>query len=147
MFDVGWSEFLIIIVVLLIVVGPKDLPRVVRAFGQWTGKARGYARDFQRTIEEAVDANEMAAVRKEIEMANRELAEISRTQVDLDTKLDLEEGGKKDPQAAQFAAPSAAPAPAPADPATTPAALQAQAQSAPAASPPSAANEPPARTA
>lgn len=101
MFDIGWSEILVIMVVVLLVVGPKDLPRVVRTFGQWTGKARGYARDFQRTIEEAAEENELAAVRKEIELANRELADIQRQKVDLDGKVDIDPE-PADPQAAQF---------------------------------------------
>lgn len=125
MFDIGWSELLVILVVILVVVGPKDLPRIVRTFGQWSGKARSYARDFQRTIEEAAEESEMAAIRKEIEVANRELAETSKASVNLDASVKLDEAAG-DPQAAQFAgstltratsdeaAPAGAPAPAPA---------------------------------
>ena len=78
MFDIGWQELLILMLIALIVVGPKDLPRIVRTAGQWMGKARGYARDFQRTIEEAADATEMDAVKKEIDEANKELANARR---------------------------------------------------------------------
>lgn len=101
MFDIGWSEILVILVVLLVVVGPKDLPRIVRTFGQWSGKARSYARDFQRTIEEAAEESEMSAIRKEIELANKELAETQRAAVNLDTTIKLDDAA--DPQAAQFA--------------------------------------------
>lgn len=101
MFDIGWSELLVILVVALIVVGPKDLPRIVRTFGQWSGKARAYARDFQRTIEEAAEETEMASIRKEIEMANRELADIQRSPVNLDTVVKLEDG-ESDPPVKQF---------------------------------------------
>ena len=73
MFDIGWQEIIILMLIALIVVGPKDLPRVVKTAGQWMGKARGYARDFQRTIEEAADATEIDAVKKEIDEANKEL--------------------------------------------------------------------------
>ena len=73
MFDIGWQEIIILMLIALIVVGPKDLPRIVKTAGQWMGKARGYARDFQRTIEEAADATEIDAVKKEIDEANREL--------------------------------------------------------------------------
>ncbi len=102
MFDIGWSEFLVILVVILVVVGPKDLPRIVRTFGQWSGKARSYARDFQRTIEEAADETEMAAIRKEIEVANRELAETTKMSVNLDSSVKLDDV-TGDPQPAQFA--------------------------------------------
>lgn len=78
MLDIGWTEILVILVIALIVVGPRDLPKVVRTVGQWMGKARGYARDFQRTIEEAADYTEMDAIKKEIDEANRELRESQR---------------------------------------------------------------------
>ncbi len=91
MFDIGWTELLVILVVILVVVGPKDLPRIVRTFGQWSGKARAYARDFQRTIEEAAEETEMAAIRKEIEIANKELAETTKGSVSLDSSLKLDE--------------------------------------------------------
>ncbi len=78
MFDIGWQELIILMLIALIVVGPKDLPRIVKTAGQWMGKARGYARDFQRTIEEAADATEIDAVKKEIDEANRELSTAQR---------------------------------------------------------------------
>jgi len=55
MFDIGWSELMIIGVVALIVVGPKDLPVMFRKVGQFVGKARGMARDFQRAMDDAAD--------------------------------------------------------------------------------------------
>ena len=56
MFDVGWSELLVIGIVALIVVGPRDLPGMFRALGRFTAKARGMAREFQRAMEAAADA-------------------------------------------------------------------------------------------
>lgn len=47
MFDVAPTEFLLVAVVALLVIGPKELPRVMRAIGQWVGKARGIARQFR----------------------------------------------------------------------------------------------------
>lgn len=55
MFDVGWGELLIIGVVALIVVGPKELPGLFRAAGHFMGRARGMAREFQRSMEAAAD--------------------------------------------------------------------------------------------
>ena len=53
MFDIGWSELLVIGVVALIVVGPKDLPVMFRTLGRMTGKARGMAREFSRAMDDA----------------------------------------------------------------------------------------------
>jgi len=55
MFDLGWSELLVIGVVALIVVGPKDLPIMFRNVGRYVGKARGMAREFSRAMEAAAD--------------------------------------------------------------------------------------------
>jgi sec-independent protein translocase protein TatB len=67
MFDLGWSELLVIGVVALIVVGPKDLPRMLRTLGQYAGRARGIAREFQRSMDEAArqaDIDELKDVKK-----------------------------------------------------------------------------------
>jgi len=55
MFDIGWLELMVIGIVALIVVGPKDLPGMFRTVGNFVGKARGMAREFQRTMEAAAD--------------------------------------------------------------------------------------------
>ena len=48
MFEVGWTEMLVIAIVMIVVVGPKDLPRMLRTMGRMTAKARSMAGDFQR---------------------------------------------------------------------------------------------------
>lgn len=55
MFDLGWAELLVIGIVALIVVGPKDLPGMFRALGRFTGKIRRMAREFQRAMDDAAD--------------------------------------------------------------------------------------------
>ena len=55
MFDLGWSELLVIGIVALIVVGPKDLPVLFRQVGQFVGKAKGMAREFSQAMNDAAD--------------------------------------------------------------------------------------------
>src|SRR5947209_4190256 len=64
MFDIGWSEFLVIAVVALIAIGPKELPGVLRMIGQWMGKARKMASEFQGQFQEAMREAEMADLKK-----------------------------------------------------------------------------------
>lgn len=69
MFDIGWSELLVIAVVAIIVVGPRDLPKLMRGIGHYAGKLRRAASDFQRQFEEAMRESEIEEVRKSIERA------------------------------------------------------------------------------
>ena len=64
MLGIGWAELLVIAVVAIIVVGPKELPRLMRTFGHYAGKVRHMAADFQRQFEEAVRDSEIDEVRK-----------------------------------------------------------------------------------
>src|ERR1700691_2051445 len=69
MFDIGWSEFLVIGVVALIVIGPKELPAVLRTVGQWTTKIRRMAGEFQSQFQEALREAESADLKKEVDSA------------------------------------------------------------------------------
>ena len=64
MFDIGWSEIAVIAVVALIAIGPKELPGVLRMVGQWMGKARKMASEFQGQFNEAMREAEMADLKK-----------------------------------------------------------------------------------
>ncbi|MCK1720105.1 Sec-independent protein translocase protein TatB [Bradyrhizobium sp. 141] len=64
MFDIGWSELVLIGVVALIAIGPKELPGVLRMVGQWLGKARKMAAEFQGQFQEAMREAEMADLKK-----------------------------------------------------------------------------------
>ncbi len=98
MFDIGWTEILIVLGIAIVVVGPKELPKVLRTVGKWRGKASAYARDFQRQIEDAADQTELDAVRKEIADANRELNEAKQKLGDqaTDVKNNIEQSGADD---------------------------------------------------
>jgi len=71
MFDLSWTELLVIAVVAIIVVGPKDLPRALRAVGRWTGKAKRMAREFQNQFNEALREAELDTVKKDIESVGK----------------------------------------------------------------------------
>jgi len=96
MFDIGWSELLVIAVVALVAIGPKELPGVLRMVGQWMGKARRMAAEFQGQFQEALREAEMADLKKSFDEV-REAASgfsptgvISSLQRDVDKALDIE---------------------------------------------------------
>ena len=64
MFDIGYSELLLIAVVALVVIGPKDLPRVMRTVGQWVGRARGMARHFRSGVDTMMREAELEEMEK-----------------------------------------------------------------------------------
>lgn len=69
MFDLGWTELLVIGIVALIVVGPKDLPGMFRTVGNFVGKAKRMARDFSRAMNEAADEAGMSDVKRSLDAA------------------------------------------------------------------------------
>jgi sec-independent protein translocase protein TatB len=64
MFDVGSSELLMVAVVALVVIGPKDLPKAMRVVGHWVGKARGLARQLRSGFDDIVRESELAELEK-----------------------------------------------------------------------------------
>lgn len=66
MFDIGWSELVLIGIVALVVVGPKDLPAMFRTLGRVTAKGRMMARDFQRAMEDAADEAGLKDIQRDL---------------------------------------------------------------------------------
>ncbi len=64
MFDIAPTELLIVALVALVVIGPKDLPRVMRTVGQWVGRARGMARHFRSGIDTMIREAELEEMEK-----------------------------------------------------------------------------------
>jgi sec-independent protein translocase protein TatB len=80
MFDLAWSELLVIGVVALLVIKPKDLPKVLRTVGYWVRHARQVASEFQSSLEQMAREAELTDVKKEIEEAGRKLtADVQHT--------------------------------------------------------------------
>ncbi|MEX0852322.1 MAG: Sec-independent protein translocase protein TatB [Bauldia sp.] len=123
MFDIGWSELLVIAVVAIVVIGPKDLPKAMRLVGQWTGKMKRMARDFQGQFNEAMREAELDGVRKQVEAigkidptagVRKELAKTSaEIRKGLDKPGEAEARGVPAEPAAALVAPSPAARPAP----------------------------------
>lgn len=71
MFDIAWSEMVLIGAVALVVIGPKDLPKALRTVGQITGKMRRMAGEFQSQFNEAIREAELEEVRRDVEGVKR----------------------------------------------------------------------------
>ena len=67
MFDIGWTEIAIIAVVAIIVIGPKDLPRVLRTLGEYVGKAKAMTNEFRRHVDDMIRETELDEVKKQID--------------------------------------------------------------------------------
>ncbi|GEO84883.1 MULTISPECIES: Sec-independent protein translocase protein TatB [Alphaproteobacteria] len=67
MLDIGWTELLVIAVILIVVVGPKDLPPMIRAFGKMTSRLRRTAGEFRAQFDEALREAELDDLRKSVE--------------------------------------------------------------------------------
>jgi sec-independent protein translocase protein TatB len=80
MFDIGWSELVVIGVVALIAIGPKELPGVLRTVGQYMGKIRRMAAEFQGQFQEAMREAEMADLKKSVD----EMTDAARGIADFD---------------------------------------------------------------
>jgi len=89
MFDLGWSEFLIIGFVLMMVVGPKDLPKVLKMFTKISSQARSMAREFASSLEDATKDSEMGDVKKFVTDLKSGNLEDMATIIDDDTKDEL----------------------------------------------------------
>ncbi len=64
MFDLGWQEFLMVAVVLMLVVGPKDMPRILRSFSQGMRKAKSMAREFTSSLEDVARQDEFKEMKE-----------------------------------------------------------------------------------
>ena len=82
MLDIGWIEILIIAIVALFVVGPKDIPKALRTVGIWVGKLRHLSREFQTTVEDAVRDTEIDEVKKQLESAKTGLTKELNESID-----------------------------------------------------------------
>jgi sec-independent protein translocase protein TatB len=71
MFDIGWTEITVILVIAIIVIGPKDLPKVLRTVGQWVARAKAMTRDFRGHVDEMIRETEIDEVKKQIDSIDK----------------------------------------------------------------------------
>jgi sec-independent protein translocase protein TatB len=104
MFDISWTEFLLIGVVALIVIGPKELPTVLRTLGQWTRRVRSMAADFQNQFQEAMREAEMSDLKKQVDDIAHDIKSYDPLK---DVRADVEAAGKDIQSSLEQAAPTA----------------------------------------
>ncbi len=68
-FDIGWPELMLIGIIALVVIGPKDLPRAMRVAGYWIRKARTLSREFQNSVDQMIREAELEEMREELKKA------------------------------------------------------------------------------
>ena len=119
MFDIGWSELVVIAVVALIAIGPKELPAVLRTVGQYMGKIRRMASEFQGQFQEAMREAEMADIKKSVdemtESATKSFTDFDpigsvRKEIEslssIDPAKEIEQAATSSPEAAPPSAPA-----------------------------------------
>ena len=88
MLDIGWQEFTLVAIILLIIVGPKDLPKVLKSIFKFIDKIKNYAYDFKSSVNEMNDELELSELRKDV-------LEIKKDNTISETKKTIDEAEKE----------------------------------------------------
>ena len=78
-FGIGYTELIVIAMAAIIVIGPKDLPRVLRAFGKTMAKMRGMAREFQGHLDSAIKDAGLDEVKKDLQSIRNPMEQVKKT--------------------------------------------------------------------
>ena len=93
MFDIGWPEFVVLLVVALLVLGPRDLPKALYQVGKWVKAARKVTREFQRHVDDMVRESELEDVKKGVQAARGfNVKKQVENLIDPDGDLDRDDG-------------------------------------------------------
>ncbi len=103
MFDIGFSELLVIGIVALIVIGPEKLPRVARTIGHLAGRLQRYVADVKADINREIELDELRKMRDSMQQAASEMTsavdkELSKTAEDLNKSLEPEPAKQEPPK-------------------------------------------------
>lgn len=105
MFDIGWSELMALVVIAIVFVGPKDLPRMMRTAGQYVARVKAMAREFQNSFEDLARETELEELRKEVSDLRGKVTEPMRSlQREMDKPVKIGGGGAGAAAAAASAA-------------------------------------------
>src|SRR5437868_12660608 len=91
MFDIfSWQHLSIMLIVALVVVGPKDLPRLMNMAGKWAGKARAMAGEFRRSFDDMARESELGELRKEIDnlKKNNPVSDLASSMTGVQAEID-----------------------------------------------------------
>jgi sec-independent protein translocase protein TatB len=121
MFEIGWGELLLIGVVALIAIGPKELPTVLRTLGQWMGKLRRMASEFQNQFQEAMREAELADLKKSVDEMTSQAQSYANFDPVSDVRRELESTQQQIESAIDKPAVDTASPPVTAEPSTSPA--------------------------
>ena len=102
MFDIGWGELVVIGIVALIAIGPKELPTVLRTLGQYMGKVRRMASEFQGQFQEALREAELSDLKKHAEDIKDSVSGLSTFDPLADTQKEVESAFAVDPAASNL---------------------------------------------
>jgi sec-independent protein translocase protein TatB len=97
MFNLGWGELVVIGIVALIAIGPKELPTVLRTLGQWMGKVRRMANEFQGQFQEALREAEFADIKKHADDISSSVSEFANIDPMADAQKDVERAFEETP--------------------------------------------------
>lgn len=114
MFDIAWSEFMLIGAVALVVIGPKDLPKAMRTVGQAVGKIRRMASEFQGQFNEAMREAELHDLKKQVEDVGGSVSSAMNTDfkpIEMPASTGLDDAALKEAEAKLAAIPAPDPLP------------------------------------
>ena len=89
MLDIGWQEFTLVAFILLIIVGPKDLPKVLKSIFKFIDKVKNYAYDFKSSVSELNDELELSELRKDVLEIKKDnaISEVKKTVIETEKEF------------------------------------------------------------
>ena len=95
MLDIGWTEVLILAVIVLFVIGPKEIPRVLGFVGKMVAKFRSISRELQESVDEAIQQTELEDIKKEITTINNDISNDINHTLAFTNSIDLDKSSKQ----------------------------------------------------